>query len=142
MREHLEVGEGVPVRDEAERERARVGERRDREGLVRESPTREVRSSRGTRRVPKQLSAADVETLIASVSDGDAWPLEKRKSFNSRASPPKWMIARSRRCLPAIANSASATALLQTSRGPAMLPELSTANTIGPRPCGSWPTRS
>ncbi len=49
-----------------------------REGLIAENPTRDVRSSRNSRRVPKQLAPGDVETLIASVSADDPLSLRDR----------------------------------------------------------------
>ena len=49
-----------------------------REGMVESNPTREVKSGRSARRVPKQLAPGDVERLITSVAGDDPRSLRDR----------------------------------------------------------------
>jgi len=52
-----------------------------REGLVSANPTREVRSGRKGRPIPKQLSSAEVDALIASVDGDDPRSLRDRAMY-------------------------------------------------------------
>jgi integrase/recombinase XerD len=52
-----------------------------REGLASANPTREVRSGRKGRPIPKQLSPGDVDTLIASVDGDDPRSLRDRAMY-------------------------------------------------------------